>query len=330
MPILIDDDDDDIIILDGPPKESKKTEIVQKSTSTRPNVQNNAATRPDSLKRAEPSTKNQVSPPEIPVVSTPVVEISKSRPHAQLDRPLVSHPPAVPSTNKPTVAKKSASSAHPQTMRKPPSTKSTGPSGPERVTATRESGIRIIDDPFSVIPEVPSGLIKPALVQKSTSSSGLVSGLVHLSMDDQEMASPNLSNMGGDDPLEYMTPPPLPLPPPGSDHHGVGGAKTLSTAPEADILIQTQSVSKVQEARLLPSWINVRHSAPDAEPDLWQRARTQTQLAARSNSSTAGVGPGANARRKMKAKPLNGAKVEKSFFFSADAWMNQTRLGLGF
>jgi hypothetical protein len=80
----------------------------------------------------------------------------------------------------------------------------------------------------------------------------------------------------------------------------------------------------------------VRHSAPGAEPDLWQRAlaiRTQTQLA---NSSIARVDvpgettqvTGAKARKKVKAKPLNEVKVERSFFFSADAWMNQTRAGL--
>ena len=152
-----------------------------------------------------------------------------------------------------------------------------------------------------------------------------------------------------DDPLEYLTPPPLPPPPPpvvvpplpGSDHHGVGvgEAKTLSTPHNADILIQTQSISNsegVQEVGLLPSWINVRHSAPGAEPDLWQRAlaiRTRTQLAARSNSSIARVDVSEETQvtaRKVKAKPLNELKVERSFFFSADAWMNQTRVGSGF
>jgi len=240
-------------------------------------------------------------------------------------------------------------------MGKPFSTKSTGPSGQEnssKSTAARETGIRIIGDPFPAIPDlpVPSGLIRPPLVQKSSSSSGLVSGLVHLSMDDQEMDNSDLSTMNDDDdPLEYSTPPPLPPPvtPPlrGSDHHGVGvgGAKTLSTPHKASMLIQTQSISSsegVQEIGLLPSWINVRHSAPGAEPDIWQRAlamRTRTQLAARSNSSIARVGVSeetqatqANARKKVKAKPLNELKVERSFFFSADAWMNQTRVGLDF
>jgi len=33
----------------------------------------------------------------------------------------------------------------------------------------------------------------------------------------------------------------------------------------------------------------------------------------------------------VKAKPLKGGKgIERSFFFSADAWMSQKRVGLGF
>jgi len=154
------------------------------------------------------------------------------------------------------------------------------------------------------------------------------------------MANPDLNNLDDDDddPLEYVTPPPVTAPlPRESDHPGVG-AKTLSIPPRAEIVIQTQSISIVaQEAGLLPSWINARHSAADAEPDLWHRAlaaRTQTQSATQSNSSTATVGktqvPGPNVRKKVKAKPLNAAKVERSFSFFADAWMKQTRVGLGF
>lgn len=233
----------------------------------------------------------------------------------------------------------------------PLSAKSTGPSGQQNGSKSTPTGETGIDDPFLAIP-VPSGLIRPALVQKSSFSSALVSGLGHLSMDDREKANPDPRNVDhDDDPLEYMTPPPLPLPLPvaappmrGLDYHGdgVGGAKTFTTPRKADILIQTQSISNpkvVQELGLLPSWINMRHSAPDADPDLWQRAfaaRTQSPLAARSHASTAGVdAPGetqATGRnvRKVKAKPLNGAKVDRSFFFSADTWMNQTRAGLGF
>lgn len=372
-PILVDDDDDDIVILDGPPKEEKKVEIAGKSTNTRPKVQNHPATRPkgvDLLKRTVPSSNTKTQVRQQTSISALVPTKTSISPPLQHDGP---HSPAVQASvksvltlsqlpcliqclqSKPVVANEvSVSSTHLQPMGKPLSTKSAGPSEQENdpmSKATRKTGIRIIDDPFPVIshPPVPSGLIRPAPVQKSSSSSVLVSGLGYLSMEDREKANPEPNNVDhDDDPLEYLTPPPLPLPPVtappmrGLDGPGVGGAETLSTPRKADILLQPQSMSNskvVQEVGLLPSWINVRHSAPDAEPDLWQRAfaaRTQSQLVARSHSSTAGVdvpgetqATGTNARKKVKAKPLNEAKVDRSFFFSADAWMNQKRVGLG-
>jgi len=40
--------------------------------------------------------------------------------------------------------------------------------------------------------------------------------------------------------------------------------------------------------------------------------------------------PVGRTRRKVKAKPLKGGKgIERSFFFSADAWMSQKRVHLG-
>lgn len=137
-----------------------------------------------------------------------------------------------------------------------------------------------------------------------------------------------------DDPLEYLTPPqPPPAALPSLDPPRLPSPSEPSTLP-------TDVVSELTvKLVLLPAWISSRHSAPDAEPDLWERrrqarghsnAKQRSVMSTSHNSGTKGEGflP-TSSRRKFKAQHLSSrtgkdvgqGATQTPFFFSVDEWM---------
>ncbi|KAF8160929.1 hypothetical protein B0H34DRAFT_358273 [Crassisporium funariophilum] len=224
-------------------------------------------------------------------------------------------------------------------------------------TASIPNKIRIIDDPF-VSP--PLAAPPPALPRASSSSTALVSGFIDLTVSSSDEGEAPAD----DDPLEYLTPPPLPAPslPPVQPPLTQRAEPSLpAPAPAPDVAqqqiappilgvvspgVQPAPVPAPRRSVLLTTWINNKHSArasqqdQEAPLDMWQRAVIRREREAPRPAPDAGGqagdivhGGGTTPRstpraRRGKGRAEAGKSTVAPFFFAADVWLREKKLAL--
>ncbi|PPQ70530.1 hypothetical protein CVT26_013988 [Gymnopilus dilepis] len=199
-----------------------------------------------------------------------------------------------------------------------------------RTPAQSESDVEIIavSSPAKALPQKVLAAKKTATVVRTRNDTDiLIVDYPEPAVSNNEQQTPSVRDDPDDDGLEYLTPPqraPAALPPVDPPRTPPEPLPSDQPAVPTNVVSVSALTTKLL---LLPAWIDSRHTAPDAEPDLWERRRRILERGKR-NDPTAGRGGKSSRGRKSKAHHLNSSGLgvtssKSSFFFSADDWMRQ-------